>query len=156
MSTIPREVNGRDAATARRYYGEPTRDYYEVERGAGWLSFAAFMLGFAGILGFIDGLIAVTKSSFYVANAQFVFSDLQTWGWILMIMGVVATFAAFGVVAQKEWARWTGIFVAGLQGIAQLMMIQAYPFWSLCVFVLDLLVIYGLAVYGGRRERLDA
>jgi hypothetical protein len=32
------------------------------------------------------------------------------------------------------------------------MMIQAYPFWSLCIFAIDLLVIYGLAVYGGRRE----
>jgi phosphatidylserine synthase len=156
MSTIPREVNGRDAATARRYYGEPTRDYYEAEKGAGWLTFAAFMLGLAGIIGFIDGLVAVTTSSFYVAGAQFVFSDLRTWGWILMIVGVVATFAAFGVAAQRQWARWTGIFIAGLQAIAQLLMIQAYPFWSLCVFVLDLLVIYGLAVYGGRRDRLDA
>jgi hypothetical protein len=156
MSTIPREVNGREAATEQRFYGEPAREYYEAETGAGWLTFAAFMLGFAGVLGFIDGLVAVSRSSFYVANAQFVFSDLQTWGWILMVVGIVATLAAFGVAAQRQWARWTGIFIAGLQGIAQLLMMQAYPFWSLCIFVLDLLVIYGLAVYGGSRDRLEA
>jgi hypothetical protein len=27
----------------------------------------------------------------------------------------------------------------------------AYPFWSLCVFAIDLLVIYALAMYGNRR-----
>jgi hypothetical protein len=27
--------------------------------------------------------------------------------------------------------------------------ISAYPFWSLAVFTLDILVVYGLAAYGG-------
>jgi hypothetical protein len=35
-------------------------------------------------------------------------------------------------------------------------MIQAYPFWSLCVFAIDVLVIYALAAYGGRRTGIDA
>ena len=29
------------------------------------------------------------------------------------------------------------------------MVIPAYPFWALTIMVLDVLVIYGLAVYGG-------
>ena len=36
--------------------------------------------------------------------------------------------------------------------ISQFMFIQAYPFWALMLFVCDLLVIYGLAAYGGRRS----
>jgi hypothetical protein len=28
---------------------------------------------------------------------------------------------------------------------------QSYPFWSLIVFTLDVLVIYALAVYGGKK-----
>jgi hypothetical protein len=153
MSTIPTQVNG--PATGTRYdYAEV--DDYTVEKGLGWLTFAAIMLGLAGLLGFIDGLVAISKSSFYVANAQFVFSDLNTWGWILMVAGVVAILAAFGIPTGSQWARWTGILIAGLQGIAQLLMIQAYPFWSLVVFTIDVLVIYALAVYGGNRTRLDA
>jgi hypothetical protein len=154
MSTTPTRVNG--PATGTGYdYAELGYDY-PARKGAGWLAFAAIMLGFAGLLGFIDGLVAVSKSTFYVANAQFVFSDLNTWGWILMVVGVVAILAAFGIPTGSQWARWTGIVIAGLQGIAMLLMIQAYPFWSLAVFTIDLLVIYALAVYGGSRTRLNA
>jgi hypothetical protein len=151
MSTIPREVhNGR--AVAPRY--DDIEPGYEPisEKGTGWLSFAAIMLGLAGMFGLIDGIVAVSKSSFYVANAHYVFSDLNTWGWILIVVGAITLCAAFAIPTGSQLARWTGITVAGLQALAQLLMIQAYPFWSLCVFAIDLLVIYGLAVYGGRRE----
>jgi hypothetical protein len=155
MSTVPTQVNGPSATGTRYDYADLGYDY-PAEKGAGWLAFAAIMLGFAGLLGFIDGLVAITKSSFYVANAQFVFSDLNTWGWILMVVGVVAILAALGITSGSQWARWAGIVIAGLQGIAMLLMIQAYPFWSLAVFTIDVLVIYALAVYGGKRTRLDA
>jgi hypothetical protein len=68
-----------------------------------------------------------------------------------MFAGGLALAASFLVMAGSQFARWTGIAVAGLQAIAQLAMIQAYPFWSLCVFTVDVLVIYALSVYGGKR-----
>ena len=155
MSTVTREVNGR--TTTPPQYEYPERVYEESsQKGAGWLTFAAFMLILGGIFGMIDGIVAISKSSFYVANAHYVFSDLNTWGWIVLAVGAVTLFAGFGIFSGSQWARWTGIFVAGLQAIAQILMIQAYPFWSLCVFAIDLLVIYALAVYGGLRTRFDA
>jgi len=153
MSTIPREVNGRKTTTPTLEHTEETLYEAPDEKGAGWLTFAAIMLGFAGLLGFIDGLVALSKSSFYVANAHYVVSDLHTWGWILLIVGTATMIASFGVLTGSQIARWTGITVAGLQAMAQLLMIQAYPFWSLCVFALDILVIYALAAYGGSRTR---
>ena len=36
--------------------------------------------------------------------------------------------------------------------IAALLSIPAYPFWSLAIFAVDILIIYGLAAYGGRRQ----
>ncbi|MGZ4308062.1 MAG: DUF7144 family membrane protein [Gaiellaceae bacterium] len=154
MSTIPREVNGRHT-TAPRFEDleEKTRYDYPAEKGTGWLTFAAVMLGFGGLLGFIDGIVAVSKSSFYVANAHYVFSDLNTWGWIILVVGAAAMLASFGVLTGSQIARWTGITAAALQGLTQLLMIQAYPFWSLCVFALDVLVIYALTAYGGSRAR---
>jgi hypothetical protein len=128
-------------------------DYVDEDRGAGWIVFAAIMLVVAGVLGLIDGIVAVSKSSFYVAGAHFVFSDLNTWGWIVMVVGALTLVSGLYVLSGSEWARWFGIAVAGLQAVAQLLMIQAYPFWSLCVFAIDLLVIYALAVYGGKRLR---
>ena len=127
-------------------------DAYAGEKGDGWIGFAAIMLGLAGVMGLLAGLAAIAGSSFYVDGARFVFSDLKTWGWIVTIAAVITLCAAFAVVAGAQWARWFGIAVAGLQAIAQLAFIQAYPFWSLTVFTLDLLVIYALAVYGGSRK----
>lgn len=43
------------------------------------------------------------------------------------------------------------VFAAGLNAIGQLLFIQAYPFWSLCMFAADIIIIYALAEYAGRR-----
>ena len=125
--------------------------YAEVE-GSGWLTFAATMLGLVGILSVIDGIVALSKARFYVAGATYVFSDLRTWGWITLIIGVVAILAAGGVLAGAQWARWFGITIAGLNAIALFSSAQGYPFWTLIIFACDILVIYALAVYGGRRN----
>src|SRR3954447_2942331 len=122
-------------------------------RGAGWLSFAAIMLGLAGIFNLIDGILAISTSKVYVAGAKFVFSDLRTWGWIILVLGVLQLTAAFAIFAGSELARWFGIVAAGLNAIGQLMFVPAYPFWSIAMFAVDLLIIYGLAVYGGKRLR---
>jgi hypothetical protein len=125
--------------------------YADEERGSGWLMYAATMLGLAGILTIIDGIVALSKSKFYTANATYVFSNLHTWGWITLIIGVLLILAAMGVTTGSQLARWFGIVMAGLNAIAQFSFIQAYPFWSLMVFAIDVLVIYALAAYGGRR-----
>lgn len=130
----------------------PRGSRYDLEdKGAGWVFFSASMLGLAGIIGVIHGIVTATKSSFYVSGSRYVFSGPSTWGWIMIIVGVITIFASFGVFRGAQWARFFGIGIASLQALVQLLSIQAYPFWSLCVFALDVLVVYGLAVYGGRR-----
>jgi hypothetical protein len=124
---------------------------FDEEKGFGWLLFAATMLGLAGVLSIFDGIAALSKASFYAANAHFVFSDLRTWGWIMLLVGVLLIIAAMGVFSGSGFARWFGIFAASLSLIAHFGAIQSYPFWSLIVITLDILVIYALAVYGGRK-----
>lgn len=130
----------------------PRGSRYDLEdKGAGWVFFAASMLGLAGIIGVIHGIVTATKSSFYVSGSRYVFSGPSTWGWFMIIVGVITIFASFGIFRGAQWARFFGIGIASLQALVQLLSIQAYPFWSLCIFALDVLVVYGLAVYGGRR-----
>ena len=129
-------------------------DAYEFEeRGFGWLLFAATMLGLAGILSIFNGIGALSKASFYSANAHYVFSDLRTWGWITLIVGILLIVAAMGVFSGSGFARWFGILAAGVSavGLFGSPTAQAYPFWALIIFALDILVIYALAVYGGRK-----
>ena len=125
--------------------------YEDEEKGVGWLIFAASMLGLAGILSIIDGIVALSRSRFFVADATYVFSDLRTWGWITLIIGVLAIIAAMGVLSGSAFARWFGIIGAALVAIDQFMFAQAYPLWSLLVFATSVLVIYALAAYGGKR-----
>ena len=125
--------------------------YDDEEKGFGWLLFAATMLGLGGILAVIDGIVALSKSRFYTSGATYVFSDLRTWGWITLLVGVLLIIAAMGVFSGSGFARWFGIFAAALLAIDQFMFAQAYPFWSLLMFALAVLVIYALAAYGGKR-----
>jgi hypothetical protein len=120
--------------------------------GTGWRLFAAIMLGCAAALNLIDGVVALSKSAFFVGDAEYVFSDLRTWGWILLGFGVVQALAALALMNRNQLARWFAIAVAAVNAVVQLTWIQAYPFWSLTIFALDILVIYGLAVYGGRHD----
>jgi hypothetical protein len=123
--------------------------------GTGWVGFAAVMLGLAGAWNFIDGILAVSSSHIYTDNAHYVFSDLNTWGWIVMILGILQAVAAFALLNGSEWARWFGIIVAGVNAIGQLAFADAYPFWALAMFAVDILIIYALTVYAGSRLRVQ-
>ena len=61
--------------------------------------------------------------------------------------------AAFSIWSGGGFGRWFGIGAAGLSAIAALMSLPGYPFWSLAVFAIDVLIIYGLAAYGGGHRR---
>jgi hypothetical protein len=67
-------------------------------------------------------------------------------GWAQGLTGVA-------VLVKNQFARWLGVAFAFSNALAQLLMIQAYPFWSLALLSLDILVMYGLVVYGGRTYR---
>ena len=123
--------------------------------GASWVLFAGIMILLVGALNIIWGIAAIGDSRFFVADAQYVLSGLNTWGWVMLFLGVGQVFAAFSIWRGGQAGRWFGIAVAALNAIAALMSISAYPFWGLAVFILDVLVIYGLANYGGDPRLLD-
>jgi len=120
-------------------------------RGAGWLTFAAIVLGVAGAWNIIDGILAISRSKVFTQNATYVWSDLRTWGWVALGVGIVTVLAAVYLFSGSQWARWTGIAVASVNAINQLFWVPVYPWWALMMFAVDILVIYALAVYGGRR-----
>jgi hypothetical protein len=124
----------------------------DTTEGGGWVAFAGIMILIAAVLNCIWGIAAIDKASFFVEDERFIISDLSTWGWIVLIIGVLQLFAAFSIWSGGEYGRWIGIITATLGSISALLSIPGFPFWSLCVFFLSVLVIYGLAVYGGQRS----
>jgi hypothetical protein len=122
----------------------------EEEAGVGWVLFAGIMILIAGTLNVIWGIAAISESRFLTSSTTYILSGLNTWGWIILIIGVAQFIAAFSIWAGGEFGRWFGIFTSAVNSIAALMSISAYPLWGIVVFGVDLLVIYGLAAYGGR------
>ena len=126
---------------------------YEGSGGEGWALFAGFMLAMLAGLNLVEGIAAVSNSAFFVNEAKFIVSGLNTWGWVLIVLGVVQGLTALGVMFQTRGVRWVGVAIAALNAIAQLLFIAAYPLWSVALFTLDILVIYGLVVHGARSNR---
>lgn len=136
--------------TAHRAPYEARYDETLERRQSGWLGFATMILGLAAGWNVLQGILALANSKVFVANTTYVFSDLRTWGWIVLFLGVAQGFAAFGLLTGSQLARWFAVAVTGVNAIGQLLYLPAAPFWALCMFALDLILLYGLTVYGGR------
>ncbi len=121
-------------------------------KGLGRTMFAAVLLIIGGVLNIIYGIAAISNSSFFTANAHYVFSDLKTWGWVSLILGILEILASISLWSGGLFGRWFALVAAGLTAIGALLDIPAYPFWSLAVFALSIWIIHGLALYGETRE----
>ena len=125
----------------------------EEREGGGWLAFAGVMILILGVLNIIWGIAAIGGSKFFVEGQQYILTSLNTWGWVILVVGVIQVIAAFSIWAGGEFGRWVGVVGAGLSSIGALLTIPALPFWSMCVFFVDVLIMYGLLAYGGHQFR---
>jgi hypothetical protein len=118
------------------------------ERRSGWVTFAGILLLIAGVLNVIYGIAAIGDSKFFVHDTKYILSNLNTWGWVALILGVLQVLAAFSLWAGGLYGRIFGIGTASLGAIAALLSIPAYPFWSLALFALEIIVIQQIATRG--------
>jgi len=118
--------------------------------GYGWVVFAGTMIAIVGTLNSIYGIAAISNSKFYARDVTYVITDLKTWGWALLLLGIVQFASAFGILGQMKGARWVGIVSAAVNSIIQLMVLPAAPFLAVTLFAVDILVIYGLLAHGRR------
>jgi hypothetical protein len=124
------------------------------EQSSGWVTFAGVMLLIAGVLNVIYGIAAIGDSSFFINDTKYIFSNLNTWGWITLVIGVIQMFASFSLWSGNLYGRIIGIGAAGLSAISALLSIPAYPFWSLAIFAIDVVVIQQIATRGTQGRRV--
>jgi hypothetical protein len=117
--------------------------------------FAVALLVTVGFFNMIDGIAAIANSHVFIANAHYVIGDLRAWGWVALILGVLQVFAAIGVIAGSQAARWVAVAVIGLNAIGQMFFIPAYPFWALMIIAVDVVALWGLCAYGTRENLTD-
>jgi hypothetical protein len=133
-----------------RHYGAAGR--HAEGRGFGLVIFASVLLAVIGFFNLLDGIAAIANSHIFVGNAHYVVGDLRAWGWVMTVFGAVQLLAAIGVWAGNQVARWFAVAVVGLNAVAQMFFIPAYPFWSLLIIAADVVALWGLCAYGSREN----
>jgi uncharacterized membrane protein len=121
----------------------------DLEPGTGWVLFAGVMLLLVGAWNIIDGIAALAGSD-YLVN-RLAFSNLHAWGWFFLIWGIVQCGVALAIWAGRGWAAVIGVISACGNIVGQLLWARTLPVWAIAIIVADVLVIYGLVVYGGDR-----
>jgi hypothetical protein len=139
MSYITPETTRRDPAPISERY---------LDRGSGWIAFAGTLLLILGVMNIIQGIAAIGSAHFYASDAHYVFGSLKAYGWVVLILGVLQGMAGVGIFAANQFARWGGVAILSLNAIAQLLMMPSYPFWSLTLFAVAILALYGLIAHG--------
>jgi len=118
-------------------------------RGAGRATFAAVLLLIAGTLNIIYGIGALDSASIFVNDTRFIFSNLNTMGWVLIVLGVIQLTGGFSLMTGNTYGRVIGLIGAGLGAIGALLSIGGSdPWWSLAIFALCIYIIQGLVVLG--------
>ena len=126
-------------------------------RGVGRAAFAAVLLLLAGTLNIIYGIGAIDGANVLVNDTRYIFSDLNTYGWVLIVLGVIQLTAGFSLLGGGTFGRVIGIAAAMLGSVAALVGVGgSNPWWSLGVFALCLWVMHGLIVYGEEEPRRTA
>ena len=118
-------------------------------RGAGRVVFAAILLLLVGTINIIYGIGALDDANVFVNDTRFIFSNLNTLGWILILLGIIQLTGGFSLMAGNVYGRLIGIAAGSLGAIGALLSIGGnYPWWSLAVFFLCVYVVYGIIVFG--------
>jgi hypothetical protein len=122
-------------------------------RGTGRVVFTATMLLLVGTLNFIYGIGALDGANVFVDDQRYVLTDLNTLGWVLIVLGVIQLVGGLSLMAGNTYGRVIGIIGGSLGAIGALLSIGgSYPWWSLAIFLLCVYIVHGIIVYG-RDER---
>jgi hypothetical protein len=122
--------------------------------------FAAMLLLIVGMINIIYGIGALDDANIFVNDTRFILDDLNTLGWVLIILGVIQLTGGFSLLSGNTYGRVIGIVAGTLGAIGAVLSIGGqYPWWSLAVFALCVYVVHGIIVYGdedtsaARRDR---
>jgi hypothetical protein len=115
----------------------------------GWIVFTAAMLLMLGIFNAVNGLAAIFADDIFVTGAAgAVIFNVTTWGWVHLVLGVLAAATGVALMQRATWARAVAVGFVMLNMLTQLLFLPAYPFWSLLIIVLDVVVLWALIVHG--------
>jgi hypothetical protein len=111
------------------------------------VAFAAAYLMLAGLMNLIWGVTALSKKSYFLEDGL-VWSGLQTWGLISVIVAAIQIATGVLLFARKGVGALLAIFVAMSAILINFVSIGAYPVWSAVAIAANGLVLWAVTVHG--------
>jgi len=119
------------------------------DRAGGWLSFGGVMVALAGMFSTVMGLVALVEDEHYVVGPEgTLLVDLTGWGWIHLIVGVLAIGTGVALTLGAQWARVVAVLLAGFNALSHLAFLNVSPVQSTIVIAVDVLVIWAVVAHG--------
>jgi hypothetical protein len=114
-----------------------------VSRGT--TTFAAVMLITVAAFQIIEGIAAIAEDSIFVIGVKYTYEfDVTAWGWIHLILGIIAAATGFGILAGQAWGLLVGTVIACISALSSFAFMPYYPFWSIAVIAFNVFVIWAL------------
>jgi hypothetical protein len=111
----------------------------------GVTTFAGVLLTLASIFQVLQGIAAIANDNVYVRGLSYTYEfDVTAWGWIHLLLGLVGLGTGIGILMGQTWGRILGVLIAGISMLSNFMFMPYYPFWSLAVIALDVVIIWAL------------
>lgn len=110
---------------------------------SGW-AFAAVVIVVAGSLNVIWGLAALSDKE-YFRESELLFSALQTWGWIYIVVGAIQLAIAGLIFKGHPLGAGLGMLGAFFAILVNFVSIGAYPVWSCILITINFIVLFQLA-----------
>jgi hypothetical protein len=111
-----------------------------------WLTFAGVYLMVAGALNLIWGITALVKKE-YFADEGLVFSSLQFWGWIGILIGAVQVVVGVYTYLRRMVAQLIAMVLAMCAILFNFTTVGAYPVWSCIAIVCNGLVLWAVTAH---------
>jgi hypothetical protein len=108
------------------------------------------MMIVAGTFHAMAGLVGLFNDAYWLVPSSdlVVTVDYTTWGFVHLVLGVLAIAAGAGILAGQAWARLTGVVLAVISALVNIAFLAAFPLWAMLIIALDVLVIYALIAHG--------
>lgn len=123
-----------------------------AEPTTGWVGvivFGATVMVMLAIFNIIQGILAIGKNDVFVqSGGDVVIWDVSTWGWIHLVLGILLAVTGVALFKGSVAATVTAIVLVILNASAQMLFLPVYPFWSMIVIAVDLLVLWALTFHG--------
>jgi hypothetical protein len=143
MATSGSEFDQQMSSPPARGAVRDTRQRYS----SGWIAFAGAYMLVAGGMNVIWGIVALSNKSAFHEDGL-VWSSLNTWGWIAIVVGGLQVLAGFLVSARQFSGQWLAGVLSILGIFVSFFALGAYPVWSVIALVANGLVLWAVTAHG--------